>query len=98
MKFYQKFKIKFDKGNFCYIRVKQLSHIRGSFQRLLLLYCYTIKIRKKIIKKAKWLIVYGDFVLRLTNGIAPSQVIGLVIPPDTNAIMTSIHSNVGLSK
>ena len=37
---------------------------------------YTIKIRKKIIKKAKWLIVYGDFVLRLTNGIVPSQAIG----------------------
>ena len=34
--------------------------------------CYTIKIRKKIIKKAKWLIVSGDFVLRFTNGIVPS--------------------------
>lgn len=54
--------------------------------------CYTIRTRKKIIKKAKWLIVYGDFVLRLTNGVVPSQVI---IPPP---IMRSIHSNVGLSK
>ena len=60
--------------------------------------CYTIKIRKKIFKKAKWLIVYGDFVLRLTNGIVPSQAIGLAIPPQTPAIMRSIHSNVGLSK
>ena len=55
--------------------------------------CYTIKIRKKIIKKAKWLIVYGDFVLRLTNGIVPSQVIGLVIPTQTRVI---IHSNADL--
>ncbi len=60
--------------------------------------CYTIKIRKKIIKKAKWLIVYGDFVLRLTNGVVPSQAIGLAIPSQTPAIMRSIHSNVGLSK
>ena len=60
--------------------------------------CYTIKIRKKFIKKAKWLIVYGDFVLRLTNGIVPSQAIGLAIPPQTPAIMRSIHSNVGFSK
>lgn len=44
--------------------------------------CYTIKIRKKIIKKAKWLIIYGDFVLRLTNGVVPAQAIGLPIPPD----------------
>ncbi len=60
--------------------------------------CYTIKIRKKIIKKAKWLIVYGDFVLRLTNGVVPSQAIGLAIPPQTPAIMRSIHSNADLSK
>lgn len=37
---------------------------------------YTIKIRKKIIEKAKWLIIYGDFVLRFTNDIVPSQAIG----------------------
>lgn len=61
--------------------------------------CYcTIKIQKKIIKKAKWLIVYGDFVLRLTNGIVPSQAIGLAIPTQTPAIMRSIHSNADLSK
>ena len=59
---------------------------------------YTIKIRKKIIKKAKWLIVYGDFVLSFTNGVVPSQAIGLAIPPQTPAIMRSSHSNVGLSK
>lgn len=33
---------------------------------------YTIRRRKKIIKKVKWLIVYGDFILRLTNGVVPS--------------------------
>ena len=60
--------------------------------------CYIINIRKKIIKKAKWLIVYGDFVLRFTNGVVPSKAIGLVPPPQTPAIMRSIHSNVGLSK
>ena len=60
--------------------------------------CYTINIRKKIIKKAKWLIVYGDFVFYLTNGVVPCKAIGLVTPPQTPAIMRSIHSNVGLSK
>ena len=60
--------------------------------------CYTIRTRKKIIKKAKWLIVYGDFILRLTNGVVPSQAIGLPISPQTPSIMRSIHSNVGFSK
>jgi hypothetical protein len=39
-----------------------------------------------------------DFVLRLTNGIVPSQAIGLAIPPQTPVIMRSIHSNADLSK
>ena len=60
--------------------------------------CYNIKIRKKIIKIPKQLIVYGDFVLCLTNGIVPSQGIGLPILPNTPAIMKVSHSNVGLSK
>ena len=60
--------------------------------------CYTIRTRKKIIKKAKWLIVYGDFILRLTNSVVPSQAIGLPISPQTPLIMRSIHSNVGFSK
>jgi len=60
--------------------------------------CYTIKTRKKIIKKAKWLIVYGDFILCLTNGVVPSQAIGLPISPQTPPIMRSIYLNVGLSK
>ena len=60
--------------------------------------CYTIRTRKKIIKKAKCLIVYGDLILRLTNGVVPSQAIGLPISPQTPSIMRSIHSNVGLSK
>ena len=53
---------------------------------------------EKIIKKAKWLIVSGDFILRLTNGIVPDKAIGLVIPTQTPAIMRSIHSNANLSK
>ena len=60
--------------------------------------CYTIRTRKKIIKKAKWLIVYGDFILSLTNGVVPSQAIGLPISPQTPLIMRFIHSNVGFSK
>jgi hypothetical protein len=60
--------------------------------------CYIIRTRKKIIKKAKLLIVYGDFILRLTNGVVPSQAIGLPILPQTPSIMRSIHSNVGFSK
>lgn len=60
--------------------------------------CYTIRTRKKIIKKVKWLIVYGDFILRLTNGVVPSQAIGLPISPQTPLIMRSIHSNAGFSK
>ena len=51
--------------------------------------CYTIRTRKKIIKKAKWLIVYRDFILRLTNGVVPSQAIGLPISPQTPLIMRS---------
>ncbi len=43
-------------------------------------------------------IVYGDFVFRLTTGVVPSQAIGVTIPPQTPAIMRSIHSNAGLSK
>ena len=51
-----------------------------------------------LIFPAKWLIVYGDFVLRLTNGVVPSQAIGLPISPQTPLTMRSIHSNVGFSK
>ena len=42
--------------------------------------------------------VNSYFVLRLTNGVVPSQAIGLAIPTQTPAIMRSSHSNVGLSK
>lgn len=60
--------------------------------------CYTVRTRKKIIKKAKWLIVYGDVILRFINSVVPSQAIGLPISPQTPPIMRPIHSNVGLSK
>lgn len=39
------------------------------------------RIRKKIIKKAKWLIVYGDYIFRLTSGAVPSQSIGMPLLP-----------------
>lgn len=55
--------------------------------------CSTIRIRQKIIKKAKRLVVYGDLILRLTNGVVPSQAIGLPILPTTPPIMRSIHSD-----
>ena len=57
------------------------------------IWCYTIRIRKKIIKKAKRLVAYGDLILRLTNGVVPSQAIGLPILPTTPPIMRSIHSD-----
>jgi hypothetical protein len=58
----------------------------------------TIKIRKKIVRKTKWVLVYGDFILRLINGGVSSQAIGLPISPQTPPIMRSIHLKVGLSK
>lgn len=60
--------------------------------------CCTIKIHKKIIKKIKWSIFYLEVSLRLTNGVAPAQAIGLPLPPQSPAIMRSIHSNADLSK
>jgi hypothetical protein len=58
----------------------------------------TIKIRKKIVRKTKWVLVYGDSILRLINGGVQSQAIGLPISPQTPPIMRSIHLKVGLSK
>jgi hypothetical protein len=60
--------------------------------------CSSIRVRKKVFKKARWLVVYGDFILRLTNGAVPSQAIGLPILLETPPIMRHIHSNAGLSK
>jgi hypothetical protein len=54
---------------------------------------YTIRIRKKIIKKAKRLVVYGDLILRLTNCVVPFQAIGKQILPTTPPIMRSSHSD-----
>jgi hypothetical protein len=59
---------------------------------------YTIKIRKKILRKTKRVFVYGQLILSLVNGLAPTQAIGLTILPRTPSIMRSIHSNAGLSK
>jgi len=60
--------------------------------------CCTIKIRKKIIKGIKWSIFYLEVSLSVANVVIRSQAIGLPIPPQTPAIMRSIHSNVDLSK
>jgi len=60
--------------------------------------CCTIKVRKKIIKGIKWSIFYLEVSVSVANGIIPSQAIGLTIPPQTTAIMRSIHSNANLSK
>ena len=59
---------------------------------------FSIWVYKKIIKKTKWLVVYGDFILSLTNNVVPSQPIGLPIFPTTLAIMRSIHSDADLLK
>ena len=60
--------------------------------------CCTIKIRKKIIKGIKSSIFYLKVSLSVANGVIPSQAIGLPIPPQTPAIMRSIHLNADLSK
>ena len=60
--------------------------------------CYTIKIRKKIVRKTKRVFVYGQVIFSLGNGLAPIQAIGLPILPTTPSIMRSSHSNVNLSK
>ena len=59
---------------------------------------YNIKIRKKIVRKTKRVFVYGQLILCLGNGLAPTQAIGLPILPNTPAIIKVSHSNVGLSK
>lgn len=60
--------------------------------------CYTIKIRKKILRKAKRLFVYGQLMKSLGDGLAPTQAIGLSILKPTSTIMRSIDSNADLSK
>jgi hypothetical protein len=43
----------------------------------------------------KWFLFYGDVILRLSNGVVPSQAIGLPIlsPMPTSCIMRAIHSD-----
>lgn len=64
-----------------------------------------IKVRKKIIKKAKLVMIYVDFIFRsttaiasVTNGVIPSQAIGLPIIKTQTPIVRSINSNTHLSK
>jgi hypothetical protein len=67
---------------------KLKKYLKGRFHLLR----QKFKVVKKSLKKAKWLLVYGDFILGLTNGIVPSKAIGLPIFPITPPIMRSIHS------
>ena len=60
--------------------------------------CYTIKIRKKIVRKTKQVFVYVQLILSLGNGLAPTQAIGLPILTNTPAIMKVSHSSLSLSK
>jgi hypothetical protein len=57
------------------------------------IYCYTIKIRKKIVRRTKRVFVYGQLILSLGIGLAPTQAIGLPILPTTPPILRSIHSD-----
>lgn len=59
---------------------------------------YTIKIRKKIVRKTKRVFVYGQLIFSLGNGLAPIQAIGLPILTTTPSIMRSLHLNADLSK
>ena len=59
---------------------------------------YTIKIRKKIVRKGKRVVVYGYLILSLGNGLAPTQAIGLPILPTNLPIMRSMRSDIDLSK
>ena len=59
---------------------------------------YTIKIRKKVVRKTERVFVYGQLIFSLGNGLFPMQAIGLPILQTTPSIMRSIHSNAGLSK
>ncbi len=56
--------------------------------------CYTIKIRKKIVRKTKRVFVYGQLIFSLNTGLAPTQAIGLPILSTTPSVMRSIHSNI----
>ena len=60
--------------------------------------CYTIKIRKKMVRKTKRVFLYGQLICALGNGLSPIQAIGLPILPTNMTIIRSIHSNTDLSK
>jgi hypothetical protein len=60
--------------------------------------CYTIRIRKKIVRKTKRVFVYEQLIIFLGNGLATIQAIGLPIVPTTPSIIRAIHSNAGFSK
>lgn len=57
---------------------------------------YTIKTRQKIVRQTKRLLVYGELIIALGNGLVPIQAVGLpILRP---SIIRSINSNSHLSK
>ena len=53
----------------------------------------TIKIRKKIVRKTKRVLVYGQLIFLTGQVLTPNLAIGLAILPNTPTTMRSIHSN-----
>lgn len=52
---------------------------------------YTIRIRKKIVRKTKQVFLYGQLILCLGNGLSPIQAIVLPILPRTPLMVISIN-------
>ena len=55
--------------------------------------CYTIRIRKKIVRKAKRGFVYANLIFAISNGLTPIYAIGLPIIPRTDPVMRLIDSD-----
>lgn len=55
--------------------------------------CYRIEVRKKVTKKIKWAIFYGELTSTFINWVTPSQAIGLPIFPTTAPVSRSMNFN-----
>lgn len=56
----------------------------------------TIQIRQKFVKNLKWLVIYVEFIIRLRNGVVPSQVLhgmGLPVVPQISQRMNYTRSD-----
>jgi hypothetical protein len=56
-------------------------------------YCHTIKVRKKVLKRVKWGVIYVECVFNIANLITPHQAVGLPILLLSPALMRSVNSN-----